>query len=65
MERYHAMSVLSPNHAGPGAGGAHAGHRLQRSIARPTTFAFLSQKIAPAAPAPPESGRKHLLKFAI
>src|SRR6516225_11703569 len=24
MERYHATSVLSPNHAGLGAGGAHA-----------------------------------------
>ena len=62
MERYHATSVLSYTQ---GAGAAHAGHRLQRRIARPTTFAFLSQKIAPAAPAPPESGRKHLLKFAV
>src|SRR5262249_44856330 len=60
-KRYYATSVLS--YTG-GAGEAHAGH-MQRGIARPTTFAFLSQNIAPAAPAPPESGRKHLLKFAV
>src|SRR5262249_11963428 len=45
----HERAVL---HTG-GAGEAHAGH-MQRGIARPTTFAFLSQKIAHAAPAPRE-----------